>query len=835
MSRRPAIAATLGALTLSVAVGLLLCARPGSARGDVFGTISLVSYGTVGGGGFVQQAEYAHDSAISADGRYVAFDGSIGGVTGVWRRDLDTDAIEQVAGGDAAMPSISENGQYVSFTTNEGASLPEITHTQPDLAPKPETVNVYRRDMDAQPAASAAEEAARPAGERAFLAASVPSGSEQPLTYAKGGENEGSYAAGRSAMSANGNEVVFVTTSVSNLVAYPAAEAEERAEGKTPPPRTPAGQVAVRSFDTDTTELVSRCRFECGQGQAEGPAEPVVVGETEHEHKPVGAVALGAAEFPKHPHFAAWPGASISADGTAVAWLGEDVAEQAPTLSQEDLAPIYEEPLWRRLPAAANQTRRVTGGSDPEAPGCTASGETTLTEGSENPSDPCQGPFVREPAGESLCCGLMKTPAADVTPRLSANGEEVAFGANGRLIAEGNDFNRGTEGNQTDLFVANMRPGLTRDEALTQVTKVGSQQSLAQSEPINDFEISPDGGQVAFTSLRIVFTLGRPTLVSAPLPERGIDELYDADLANGTITRVTHGYEGEGEQSEQPFTARSQETGDPYKAFGEPDRLGALTPDFSSDDDELVFTSTAANLVYGDGNSPREPVECCVAGDGNDVFAVNRIQFPSEPPQQSISPAPEPALAAAWRLGVTARSLRDGRVLLYVQTPGAGTVHAGARGSVVIESAAAARGAHRVRARHSSSAHARARATAGKKTTAKKTPPKAVATRTLATRAAPAKAAGLNTLTLALAPKYVGLARRRGGLSATVTVSFTAPGHKTLTEKLPVTFVRTTASSKKSSKKKSKQNKPRARQTSALKRSRSALARRHSSQAGERR
>ena len=41
-----------------------------------------------------------------------------------------TDAVEEVAGGDAAMPSISEDGRYVSFTTNEGASLPEITHAR---------------------------------------------------------------------------------------------------------------------------------------------------------------------------------------------------------------------------------------------------------------------------------------------------------------------------------------------------------------------------------------------------------------------------------------------------------------------------------------------------------------------------------------------------------------------------------------------------------------------------------------------------------------------------------------------------------------------------------
>ncbi len=807
------------ACACAVSAGLLAAT---SAHADVFSPISLVSYGALGGSGFVQQAEYAHDSAISADGRYVAFDGAIGGVTGVWRRDLDTGAIQQVAGGDAAMPSISENGQYVSFTTDEGASLPEITHTQPDPDPAREAVNVYRRDMEVEPGASAAEEAARPADERAFLAASVPSGSEEPLRNAGAGETGGSYAAGRSAMSANGSEVVFITTSVSDLVAYPALEAEERAHGETPGPHTPAGQVAVHSFETGATELVSRCSFECGQGAAAGAAEPVVAAEA--ESKPVGAVTLGAASFPKHGRDASWPGASISADGSTVAWIGENVAEQAPTLAQEDLEAVYEEPLWRRLPAAANQTRRVTGGSDPEAPGCAASGETQLARGSENAGDPCQGPFVRETAGGEKGGGMIKGSGTDVTPRLSANGEEVAFGANARLITEGYDFDRGEEGNPTDLFVANMRPGLTRDQALTQVTEAGSPASDAESEPVNDFEISPNGQQLAFSTLRTLFTLGWPTLVSAPLPEIGIDELYDADLADGTLTRVTHGYEDEGEQSEQPYTTTSQETGDPYKALaGEPDELGALTPDFSGDGDQLVFTSTAANLVYGDGNSPSQPVDCCVAGDGSDVFAVTRVQFPDESPGQSISPQPQLALGAAWRLGVTARSRPDGSVLLYVRAPGPGTARASARGLVTVESAAGARAAHRVRVRPHSSARHHARASA-----AGRGSPKAVATRTLATRGVSTKVAGLTTLTLTLAHPYAALARKRGGQSATVTVTFTAPGHAALRETISVTFQRTIASKK-------KKEKARARKTAAHKRSSAGTAQGPSSGPGGRR
>src|ERR1700760_3138718 len=88
---------------------------------DVFGTISLVSASPFG------QAEYAHDPALSEDGRYVVFDGAVAGVQGVWRREARAGAnFEQVAGGAATLPSVSADGRYVSFTTNEGASLPAL-------------------------------------------------------------------------------------------------------------------------------------------------------------------------------------------------------------------------------------------------------------------------------------------------------------------------------------------------------------------------------------------------------------------------------------------------------------------------------------------------------------------------------------------------------------------------------------------------------------------------------------------------------------------------------------------------------------------------------------
>ncbi len=80
----------------------------------------------------------------------------------------------------------------------------------------------------------------------------------------------------------------------------------------------------------------------------------------------------------------------------------------------------------------------------------------------------------------------------------------------------------------------------------------------------------------------------------------------------------------------------------------------------------------------------------------------------------------------------------------------------------------------------------------------------------------------MTTLTLTLAPRYAALARTRGGLSATVTVTFTAPGHTTLRESIPVTFLRTVG---RSGKKK---------QAHARKRGGSAKARARSSQGGGR-
>ena len=532
------------ALVLALAAGAsatpTLCS---GADADVFGPISLVSASPF------QQVEYAHDPAISGDGRYVVFDGSIGGVTGVWRRENRPGGnLVEVAGGDAELPSISEDGRFVSFTTNEGAHLGEITNGLPDPVHfTHEAPNVYVRDMEIAPDEGGA-----------FTLAS-------PLSYEYSGESPeseqeqfGSEAAGRSAISADGSKVAFVTTASSDLAG----------------PGTPPLQVAVHDLQTGVTELVS---------VEDDPATGLPVTEA-GQPKPVqptfrGSTLFGAVYSVGGPPFFEDPlpyspapgvGASISADGSTVAWMAQDVGEQARTLPEEALQGQYSEPLWRRIGDGEQaSTRRVTGGSDPSSPACEADPESRLPSPA-SAADPCQGPFATVP-GRGVWTG------AGNVPELSANGETVAFIGNGALVSQGGGFGEsggGDVGRPGDLYVVSMREGLSRTQALMKLTEIssGNITDIADDAGVLEAAISSDGEQLAFTTRRTVFPLGSPAYVSAPAAVPGMGELFEVDLADNTLTRVTTS--DQGGPSEHPHPELGEE--DP---FHEGD--GALSPSFA--------------------------------------------------------------------------------------------------------------------------------------------------------------------------------------------------------------------------------------------------------------
>jgi hypothetical protein len=731
---------------------------PASSAADVFGPISLLSTTPS------EQVVYAHDPAVAADGRYVAFDGDFGGLTGVWRRAIGGSAIEPVSVGpsgtplgSAELPSISAEGRYVSFTTRAQLDPADDTNNAPD---------VYVRDMsdsDTEPCAEATE-AERSEGLRppcSYTLVSAQNHSTAGLDYTYGGSpaseepDYGSIAAGRSAISADGREVAFVTTAVSNLAGA----------------GTPALQVAVRDLATDSTQLVS-VRYDPATG---APAVSSATGEEEPVSSREGIVTYGAvftgagATLPpfREPQAREAPlpiGASISADGSAVAWMGTNVGLQAPVLEEEARSAKYSEPLWRRIadgPAAP--VRRVTGGGDPLDPACAASGQLTLPSPA-SATDPCQGPLATftDRSNPGVVSGVEGDD--DVIPRLSADGYAVAFLSNAPLVALGEGF--GTGDTRSDLYVADMHPGLERLQALQPLTEPasGNLSDLATTAPIVDFAISPDASNVAFTTKRTQFPLTSPAFVSEPATSPGMNELYDADIADDTLTRVTTGFEGG--PSEYPHEpARAGE--DPYTVAGD----GALSPSFTGDGNTLVFSSTASNLVYGDGNTP-PPSQQFGPFDGSDVFSVSRVIFSAAPPPQSIStPPPNPAPVPAWALGVTASSRSDGSVLLSVEVPGAGTLRATARGTVVVRETVSA---HRARRRGARSSRSSAR----------------LASTSVATTTIRTTLASLAQLRLALVRRYAALAERSGGLPATVTVTFSAPGHTTLRQSVEVLFVR---------------------------------------------
>lgn len=714
------------ALAVSICCACSL-AGGGVAHADLFGAIGLASVRPVqtGSTAITEQADSASEPAISGDGRYVAFVGSFGGMQGIWRRDLESDVVEQVAPGAARRPSISADGRYVSFTTAARLAPEDDDNGAPD---------VYRRDMGracqtsggACLACAEQQDAAELEACPFVLVSAVDGGSVgATYSYAHPETEEGrfgSLASARSAMSSDGHLVVFETGAESNLLGG----------------ATPSEEILVRNLETHQTSLVSS-EYDPQTAIDTGTAVPV---------SRVGNESVGAA-YPA-PAFggAGFGGASISADGSTVAWLGQSIALQARMLPGEYVSydALSNEPLWRRIvDGPSTPTRRVTGGSDPENPICAASAESQLP---GNPSllDPCQGPFAlfNHLAGDYL----LAPSGVNFVPQLSANGDEVAFLASGREVASGQEF--AETDLDDDLYVSNMREGLSRVEATQRLTAIGAEISdVERAAKIVDVTVSPDGSEVAFTTVRTQFPLGTPSYVSPTAPRAGIAEVYDADLADGTLTRVTHGTAGEATPSEQ--------AGNPGEAGG------AAAPSFADNGNTLSFSSSAYNLVYGDGNG------------ASDVFVVDRLVFAGGVPAQFVSNPPgPPALAPARRLSATAVVHSDGTVVLSVVIPEAGQLAAAARGSVPVM----VRAARAVRASSASRRQGRV-------------------LRVLRVRTVAGARARFSTLTdpvqkltLVLAPPYRALAARSSGLYTAIALSFTAAGHPTLRTNLHVTFRR---------------------------------------------
>jgi hypothetical protein len=290
-----------------------------------------------------------------------------------------------------------------------------------------------------------------------------------------------------------------------------------------------------------------------------------------------------------------------------------------------------------------------------------------------------------------------------------------------------------------------------------------------------DMGISADASDVAFTTMRTVFPLGTPAYVTAPAAVPGMAELFDVDLGDETLTRVTHGYEGGASEHSHVQVPTGE---DPYFDLAPAD--GALAPSYTSSGDTLEFASTAANLVYGDGNTPPAAAAPSRVFDGSDTFSVSRVSFAAQRAEGYVSSPPAtPAPLPEWRLEATAFSRRDGSVLIEVEVPGAGSLKAVARASVLVSRVGAL-----ARSRHGS----RRRRTVA-----------TVATRTVASASARVAAPGLVAIVVHPYSRYRALLGAVAGLSANVSLTFTAHGHPSLHERVVATFTRVSRSARRAS------------------------------------
>jgi hypothetical protein len=665
------------------------------------------------------------DADISANGQYVVFqtkatnffenDGVSGGDPdppgacregGIFRYDRFTGELALVADGTevrlnakdecepsnpifrgAENPSVSAEGRYVAFSTAQQL-LPHVNEHN-------ENVEVYRRDMDVPLTADRA-------GSGAYALVSAENGSEEPPTYEDSlvnppipGGDPGSEVWPNSAISANGEYVLFRAAELPSSLPT----------GSTP--TTPPDQLFVRDVATKTTTLVTRKK----KGEPEEGA----------------------------PSGGAGGPATLSTDGSTVAWLGEQAPSQTVFLRGEDPhegTPYY---LWRRWQETGAVTRRITGIADPEDPAC-GSGEVEL-----NPtaSGPCYGPLTYQ---EDNVTGT------NTSPSLSADGYTVAF-----LTGSGLRPNV-LKADSLDVFLTSMRPGVTRKEGTRELTLAVNGAQGDGNASVTSLALSSDGTHIAFVSQRNAFVLSEPAPTGSFSTTGQQSELDLIDLSTNTLERAVVGLEGV-----------------------EPNGSTLTNPTLTADGSTLAFASSASNLIFGDANSLSDAFAATLQTPGGTGAESAGVNAGSAGFSLIATSSPE--------LGVSVKNAKNGGVILLVETPGAGKLTANALG--VIPKTASAKTAKKAQ-----TSNAVARSSNKTKNAAKKKAPPPVL---LANASATARSEGTTTLTLHISSKYAKALQRAGKLEANITIDFTpsTPSESALSDEVPVTFVMA-ASAKKS-------------------------------------
>lgn len=577
------------------------------------------------------------DADISADGRYVVFqtratnffedDGGVMGPHdlepdveppgtlregGIFRYDRVTGAIQLVADGSevwtegpekgarifrgAENPSVSADGRYVVFSTAQQLVLQDTN----------ENVDVYVRDMDVPLTPDRKDSGA-------YRLVSAKGGGEDPATYGVSsqsfpGDQPGAEVWPNTAISADGNYVVFRTGEVtSDLPDGGSVIAPE--------------QLFVRSLSARTTTLISR--------------------ET------AGGDAAGGAVGP----------ASISGDGTTVAWVGTNAPAQTIFLPGESLSASQPYYLWQRW-QEDGRTRRITGLADPEDPAC-HEGESVTQDPLS--AGPCYGPLSEQ---ESSLASITSS-----APSMSNDGYTVAFLAGAALRPNI------TKSAGLDAFITSMAPGMTRKNSTRELTLGVKSGNPGSTPSIESLALSSDGGTLAFTTLRDSFVLAEPRSIGTFRPVPTSSDLYVVHLAENTLERAILGFDGE-----------------------DPNGSVLAGPSLDDNGSNVAFTSSASNLIFGDAN------------EASDAFTAT-LQGPAgtAPPPTGVNAAQAGfalTASASPELGLSVKRGKGGALTLLVETPGEGKLSANANGSITLVTGHKKRKKHVVLARASGVARA---------------------------------------------------------------------------------------------------------------------------------
>lgn len=685
-----------------------------------------------------QQFEEANGPELSRDGEYVAFQGSLAGLTGVWRRDLRSGAIEPVAvaydkadpgfgapsealsAPDAAGASISGEGRYVAFTTTADLE-PEHTgeHGEPEGEPATDKgcPEVYRRDMSI-PAADPG----------AYTLVSALNGGGQGIVFSGGCATvnggfaiAGAQAAPGVALSASGEEVAFTVLSPSDLFAYPGE----------PSRQTPSSQVAVRNLETETTTVMSVTPASGHDPEGEpapgGGAFPSTLSEG------VGSLRVSSGLLGEELTAST---ASISGDGNAVAWLGSDVPAQVPGSGPEIEAGVKAgaesggweaEPLWRAIG---------------DGPGAEVGGTRRLLAGAG-----LDFFYNRGETGEVVRGGSFVTTGGYplfIAPVLSENGETAGVIADAPPSeALGGVALGGIFPPQTDAYA--IRVGAGEAISLTQTPDYDIPSGAPNAGYVTNISISPDGERLAFDSDRETMTLS--PLLSQITPPASGSQVYLANLTLGTLQDASVTWNGE-----------------PPSGPGD-GAMGLLSLD---QEHKLAFGSSATGLFYGDALKAPE------------IYLTEELPAEQPPGEQSESAIPPTAPPVfEWRLDATATAQPDGSVLVYAQAPAAGKLTATATAQL------SAPAPHKTKPKTKPKIERKAKA--HKAGSDERVSPYTVAGGTVAaSTAAPVR------LRLSAKAAYRPLVASRDGLYTVLRLTFTTTtAHTPLIVEIPVTFHRT--------------------------------------------